>query len=420
MKRQVFIESAISAVLILLGVSLSLQSSRAQKDCRTTSAGATKLFFVEMEQDGLGSVEGLDGAHFVAVSPDGKHVYVTGNSDNAVVVFGRDGATGEIAYVEMYEDGTGGVDGLEGASAVVVSPDGKHVYVTGDEDHAVAAFARDGTTGKLSFVEMEQDGVGIVDGLRGAASVAVSPNGAHVYVAGYIDDAVAVFGRDASTGGLSFIEMQTNGAFVSGLWGALSVAVSPDGKHVYVAGKEDDAVTAFERNVNTGQLTYLGTVWNSDPTVDGLDGVFSVSVAPDGKHVYTASYIGDAVAVFERNANTGALTFIEVHKDGENGVDGLNGGSSVAVAPDGNYVYIVGYYDNAMAVFERDEATGRLEYREVHRDGVGGVDGLDGVQSVTVSPDGAHVYTTGFQDDAATVFAWRFPAYLPLVLKDSP
>jgi 6-phosphogluconolactonase (cycloisomerase 2 family) len=405
------------ACLACLSLVASLSTGTAT--ATTASAGDTKLFFVEMEQDGVDSVEGLYGAHAVAVSPDGKHVYATGNGDNAVVVFARDSATGEIAYVEMHEDGTGGVDGIEGAHSVAVTPDGHHVYVTGDEDHAVAAFARDETTGALSFVEMEQDGVDGVDGLQGASSVAVSPNGTHVYVAGYSDNAVAVFGRNASTGELSFIEMQTNGAFVSGLWGAISVAISPDGKHVYIAGKEDDAVTVFDRNVNTGKLAYLGTIWNSDPTVDGLDGVFSVTVSSDGKHVYTASYIGDAVAVFERNASSGALTFVEVHKDGENGVDGLDGGFSVAVAPDGDYVYATGYYDNAMAVFERDGATGQLEYREVHRDGVGGADGLGGIRSVTVSPDGKHIYTTSHLDNAAVVFGWRFPAYLPLVMKDS-
>jgi DNA-binding beta-propeller fold protein YncE len=130
----------------------------------TASASTTVLFFVEMEQDGVDSVEGLDNAHSVAVSPDGKHVYATGNGDNAVVVFSRDSATGEITYVEMHEDGTGGVDGLEGAHAVAVTPDGHHVYVTGDEDHAVAAFDRNETTGRLTYLGTIWDSDPTVDG----------------------------------------------------------------------------------------------------------------------------------------------------------------------------------------------------------------------------------------------------------------
>lgn len=235
----------------------------------TASTSTTALFFVEMEQDGVDSVEGLDGAHSVAVSPDGKHVYATGNGDNAVVVFSRDSATGEITYVETHEDGTGGVDGLEGAHSVAITPDGHHVYVTGDEDHAVAAFDRNETTGRLTHLSTIWDSDPGVDGLYGASSVAVSPDGNHVYVTGYGDDAVVVLDRNPSTGELSFNEMQTNGAFVSGLWGAISVAISPDGKHVYVAGKEDDAVAIFSRDSTTGKLTYFSTIWDSDPAVDG-------------------------------------------------------------------------------------------------------------------------------------------------------
>ena len=42
--------------------------------------------------------------------------------------------------------------------SVAVSPDGAHVYVASLNDHAVAVFARDGTTGALAFVEAQFDG----------------------------------------------------------------------------------------------------------------------------------------------------------------------------------------------------------------------------------------------------------------------
>jgi DNA-binding beta-propeller fold protein YncE len=386
----------------------------------TASDGATLLQYAGMAQDGADSVEGLGGAHGVAVSPDGKHVYATGYSDNAVAVFARSSITGTLTFVEMEQDGVGPVDGLHGAYAVAVAPDGLHVYVTGDEDDAVVAFARNATTGELSFVEMEQDGAGGVDGLNGATSVAVSPDGDNVYVTGYGENAIAVFDRITSTGALSFTEMHTNGAMVSGLGGAVSVAISPDGKHVYVAGMQDDAVSVFGRDQATGKLSYLDTVWDSAPTVDGLDAVRSVTVSPDGKHAYTASYIGDAVAVFERNANTGALTFVEVHQDEVGGVDGLNGSILVTISPDGNHVYATGNYDDAMALFERDGDSGALTFVEVHRDGVGGVDGLQGAEMVAPSPDGKHVYVTGWDDNAVSVFEWRYAVYLPLVVKAWP
>jgi DNA-binding beta-propeller fold protein YncE len=86
-------------------------------------------------------VNGLAGAQSVVVSPDDKHVYVAGGEDNAVAVFRR-GAEGRLTFVEFKKDGQGGVDGLHGAETVTLSPDGKFLYVAADIDDAVAVFAR--------------------------------------------------------------------------------------------------------------------------------------------------------------------------------------------------------------------------------------------------------------------------------------
>ena len=96
-----------------------------------------------MQKDGVNGVDGLYGANSVTVSADGKHVYVAGRSDNAVAVFSRNSSTGTLTYVEMQKDGVWGVDGLDGAHSVTVSPDGKHVYAAANIDDAVAVFSRD-------------------------------------------------------------------------------------------------------------------------------------------------------------------------------------------------------------------------------------------------------------------------------------
>ena len=74
-------------------------------------------------------------------------------------------------------------------------------------------------------------------------------------------------------------------------------------------------------------------------------------MSPDGNHLYVAGGVDDAVAVFSRNASSRALTFLEVHKDGIGGVDGLDGAVSLRVSPDGKHLYAAGTEDNALAVF---------------------------------------------------------------------
>ena len=137
---------------------------------------------------------GLDEAQAVTVSPDGKHVYVASSGGaGAVAAFARNQTTGALTQGPpacVSEAGAHCVDsvGLDGADAVTVSPDGKHVYATSSGSDAVAAFARNQTTGALTQLTgldacVSETGTGgaCTDGvgLAGARGVTVSPDGKH-------------------------------------------------------------------------------------------------------------------------------------------------------------------------------------------------------------------------------------------------
>ena len=271
----------------------------------------------------------LDGAFEVTVSPDGRNAYVASNASDAVAVFDRaaDGTLTQKAGTAACISDTGAGpcgDGtaLDGALGVVVSPDGKSAYVASYDSGAVAVFDRaaDGTlTQKPGTAGCISDtGAGpCVDGtaLDGASSVTVSPDGRSVYVASQIGSAVAVFDRAADgtltqkPGTAGCISDTGAGPCVDGtaLAVAASVTVSPDGQSAYVASFDSDAVAVFDRAAD-GTLTQKpGTAGCISETVLGtcddgsaLDGPRSVTVSPDGRSVYAASVISDAVAVFDR------------------------------------------------------------------------------------------------------------------------
>jgi len=357
------------------------------------------LTFVEAWTDGQDGVDGLDFPYSATVSNDGTCVYVAGFADDAVAVFTREATTGQLTFVGAWKDGLDGVDGLNGAFAVTASPDGRHVYVAGSRDNAVAVFAQDPTTNALTFVQRVKSGIGGVTGLKGVRDVEVSPDGRHVYAAGNSDDTVTVFSRNATTGELALIETIQNGAGgVDGIDGVYSVVISPDGKNVYAAGYISDALVTFTRDAVTGRLSVLDIIRDGVDGADGLDGARMASVSPDGRHVYLAGYNDNALTLFTRDAATGELTFVRTFRDGDPGVDGLAKAVSVTVSSDGDHVYAVAYGNRVVTVLSRDAATGELAVvQKVSDTGTG-------PYCAVVSPDGRHVYTTAVGGDRLTVF----------------
>jgi fibronectin-binding autotransporter adhesin len=162
--------------------------------------------------------------------------------------------------------------------------------------------------------------------------------------------------------------LDTCGQSTDGLGIVYSVAVSADGRSVYAAGGGDDAIVTFRRNRTTGALTPAGCIDDNDsgadtcdPSTDGLDGASSVAVSADGRSVYVASDPDDAIVRFRRNRTTGALKPGGCVDDNDTGpdtcarsTDGLNGANSVAVSADGRSVYAASFLDDAIVRFRRE------------------------------------------------------------------
>lgn len=79
-------------------------------------------------------------------------------------------------------------------------------------------------------------------------------------------------------------------------------------------------------------------------------------------------------------------------KNGANGVEGLALARNVKVSLDGRHVYAAGFGNSAIAVFSRTATTGKLRFVQMVKEGVNGVSGLSDVASLELSPDGGNVY----------------------------
>jgi len=366
----------------------------------------TAISFTGYLTDDTDGVDGLNRGRNAVVSPDGKNVYVASELDNSVAAFIRDTTTGLLTYIQILKDGSGGVDGLSAAMDIAISNDGKSIYVTGRADDAVAVFARDLTTGSLSFIEMHKDGVEGVDGLNDPwGGICISPDDEFLYVTGASDNAIAVFSRNTTTGALSFIEKIADGAAgVTNFSFPQDVIISPDGQFLFAAAQSSDAVAVFSRNTISGELTYNMSVADGTGSIDGLDGASELAISGNGTNLYVHGRLENAIAVFTINQSDGSLTFMEFHKSGIDGVSGIGTGYQIIVSPDDKDLLAVSFSESALAVFSRELTTGALLFKTVFKDNISGVDGLDGAVGLAISPDGTSVYTTSVNENSLAIF----------------
>jgi DNA-binding beta-propeller fold protein YncE len=184
-------------------------------------------------------------------------------------------------------------------------------------------------------------------------------------------------------------------------------------------------VSAFSRDPATSALTFIEVEAEgvNDPTdpggpVAGIDnGPDDVVVSPDGAHVYVLA--NSSMAVFDRSAATGRLSFSEAEENGVDdptdpggAVDGLSSGRSLAISADGGELYAgVTAVNHGVLTFSRDRTTGKISFLEIERqsandptDAGGQVSGLLGIEDMAVAPDDRHLYIAAEDDDSLTMF----------------
>ena len=338
--------------------------------------------------------------------------------------------------------GTGGcatARELDGPEESVVAPDGKHLYVASSTSNAITVFSRNADTGALTqlagtagcWSDTGANGCSDGHGLTGPGDVAVSPDGLNVYSsAGDANGSLAIFSRNPTTGALTQLAGQAGCISSTGNGGAcatgtamtslVDVTVSPDGKSVYAVSAGDNSVVVLDRDASTGALTQQTGVWrcvsetgSGGSCIDGraLDGPRSVTVSPDNTHVYVASIVSDAVAVFSRNTLSGVIgqnagTAGCVSESGHSGtcVDGrvLNGARAVVVSPDGTQVFVAAYDASSVAILRRSGTNALVQdpggqgcVSEAGASSCTTGQGMAGATDIAVDPGGQRVWVAG-------------------------
>ncbi|HEY8493673.1 MAG TPA: hypothetical protein VIN04_07235 [Myxococcota bacterium] len=192
-----------------------------------------------------------------------------------------------------------------------------------------------------------QDGQGLEGLQRKTSSVAVSPDGAHVYA---LSDVYLLALRREADGTLEPIEEYP---LLDGE--GRRIVVPPDGLGVLAlihANVGQSVVRSYRRNPVDGKLTK-----QEDESENLGSSPFALATSHDGTLVYVSSYGNDGVVAYARDAATGALQFADRVRNQDEGVSGLVDPTWLAVSPDDRHVYTVGLEgeDETIVVLEREE-----------------------------------------------------------------
>jgi WD40 repeat protein len=353
-----------------------------------------------------GPENGVDGAKAMVMSPDGSAVFVTGYSegqqlDYATVAY--DAATGHGLWASRYD----GAHRDDSANAIAVSPDGSSVFVTGGsgrrgattQDYATVAY--DAATG-------EQRWASRYGGLHAddmALALDVSPDGSMVFLTGqsgrrgaYAQD-YATVAYDAATGEQRWAS-RYGGLTADDM--AYAIEVSPDGSRVFVTGMSDYDIATVAYDAITGAGLWVDRY--QDPSHDG-DAAFDLVSSPDGSMIFVAGYGGPDYVTIAYDAATSQRRWISYF----NGpADQTDGASAVGVSPDGSRVFVTGTSTQLEGGIDADyatvayDATTGGELWKARYSGPGHHD--DDPFDLAVSSDGSTVFASGWTTARGTQF----------------
>jgi 6-phosphogluconolactonase (cycloisomerase 2 family) len=405
---------------------------------------------------GCGRAVGLANAAYLALSPDGRNLYATARDSDAIAIFARNARTGAIKQLPgaagCIRDAKAGADpacpvaapGLDRASGVTVSSDGRFVYVAAAYGNAVTTFSRNASTGALTpagcIADLGTPTQGCVagKGLRGASFVKLAPDARTLYVASVDSNAIAGFTRNTSTGALTELgclsdsgsghDRNCNNAV--GLDQASSIAITRDGRSLYVTGRSDSAVVAFKRDPSNGIVNGVGCVsgdagYRRDARCDpgrGIQYAQYVTTSPDDRFVYVSATDSHTIGIFSRNRSTSELTQLPgkggcLHDIGYATrspcrlATGIALPLALTITRNGKFAYLAGFGYGEVTAYARNVRSGQLnQIGKCISDSdprCPGGKALARAGFLALSPDERFVYVNAPSANAIAVFARR-------------
>ena len=183
--------------------------------------------------------------HCIIPTPDKKYILATDLGNDRVYRFHYNNKTHKNSEVLTAQRVAYEVSDGQGPRHLTFSKDGRFAYLINElgGECVVLSYRK----GKLKEVQriMADEGGG-----RGSADIHISPDGRFLYTSHRLKkDGIAIFAIDPEKGTLTKIGYQLTGIHPR------NFAITPNGKYLLVACRDDNKIQVFQRNEATGELT---------------------------------------------------------------------------------------------------------------------------------------------------------------------
>jgi 6-phosphogluconolactonase len=283
------------------------------------------------------------------------------------------GAKSQGIYVSKFDSVTGKLSAPELAAEITnptylaVAPGGNFLYAVSEVDEiggkrtgAVAAFALDTKTGKLTPLNQQNSGG------SGPCHISVDATGKCLLVANYGGGNIAALPihADGSLGEATTI-LQHSGSSVNASRQtgphAHSIFPSPDNRFTLDCDLGLDKIFINHLDAAAAKLT------PSDPpfaTVTPGSGPRHLVFSADGKFVYVINEMAGTITIFSYVATNAAMSEVQTISTLPKDFSGNNTAAEIALAPSGKFLYASNRGHDSIAQFSVDQKTGKLTFVE--------------------------------------------------------
>lgn len=306
----------------------------------------------------------------LATSADGTRLYSANETDRVgdppvgtVSAFAVDRSTGSLKLLNTVPSGGAG------PTYVAIHPNGRHLFVANYFGGSVAVFPinRDGSLGQATDVKNDDGPIGPTVATNApegsfafsghdrthAHQIMPDPSGKFVLHVDLGLDKIYVWKFDHEKGLLvandyPFVSLPPGD-------GPRHFHFHPNGRWFYSIQEEGSTVALFDYDQIKGQLTHRQTLSSLPPGFKGSNFCSEILVSGDGKYVYAGNRLHDGIGIFSVGDN-GELKYVA-----EEWTRG-NYPRSFSFDPTGNFLYCCNQRADHVTVFAVNKATGGLTF----------------------------------------------------------